>query len=56
MSRISDFLGPKGDTIHILLKRRGDAVAAIYKDDEREVRSPSLQKDKAVNDTSTRNS
>lgn len=56
MSRFSDFLGPKGDTVHILLKRRGKPVAAIYKDDEREVRSPSLQKDSAVNDTSTHNS
>ena len=56
MSFLRDILAPKGDTVHILLKRRGEAVAAIYKDDEREVRSPSLKKDKASDEASDRNS
>jgi hypothetical protein len=31
----------------VILKRRGKPVAGIYKDDEREIRSPSLQKEEA---------
>jgi len=44
MSRFRDFLGPRGDTIQVILKKRGKPVAGIYKDDEQELRSPSLQK------------
>ena len=47
MSRLSDFLGPRGDTVQVILKRRGKSVGGIYKDDKREIRSPSLTKDKA---------
>ncbi|HSG29338.1 MAG TPA: hypothetical protein VLA34_12730 [Candidatus Krumholzibacterium sp.] len=55
MKRLLDILAPKGDTIQILLKKRGKTVAAIYKDDEREIRSPSLKKDKAADDASDLN-
>jgi hypothetical protein len=47
---LTDDLGPKGDTVQLILKRRGVAEAAIYKDDKQEIRSPSLQQD---NDEST---
>jgi hypothetical protein len=40
-----DYLGPKGDTVQVILKRKGKPVAAIYKDDEQEIRSPALKQD-----------
>jgi len=45
MSRFRDFLGPTGDTVQVILKKRGKPVAGIYKDDKREIRSPSLEKE-----------
>jgi hypothetical protein len=55
MSLLRDFLGPKGDTVQILLKRQDKPVAAIYKDNEREIRSPSLKKDNAADEAPNRN-
>lgn len=48
---LTDSLAPRGDTVQIILKRHGVPEAAIYKDDEREIRSPSLQNQD--NDAST---
>ena len=56
MGMLRDILAPREDTIQILLKRQGKPVAAIYKDDAREVRSPSLKKDKALDESSNHNS
>jgi hypothetical protein len=55
MSLFTDSLAPKGDHVHILLKRRGRPVAAIYKSDEKEIRSPNIQKDKVNDAKSNRN-
>lgn len=55
MNRFIDSLAPKGDHVHILLKRRGRPVAAIYKSDEKENRSPNLQKDKVNDEKPDRN-
>ena len=48
-SRFLDLLAPKGDTVQVILKRKGKPVAGIYKDDKQEIRSLSLQ-DKADDD------
>lgn len=42
MKRLIDVLIPS-DSVQIRLKRRGKVEAGIYKDEKREVRSPSLQ-------------
>jgi hypothetical protein len=55
MSRLRDFLGPRGDTVQVILKKRGKPVAGIYKDDEREIRSPTL-KEEEVDEKTDRNS
>lgn len=55
-SGLSDFLGPRGDTLHLLLKRRDKVVAAIYKDDEQEIRSPSLTQNKEADEPPNHNS
>jgi len=41
--RFKDILAPKGDTFQVRLKRKGEAVAGLYKEDQKdEIRSPSL--------------
>jgi hypothetical protein len=56
MTRIFDYLAPKKDSVQVLLKRKGRPEAAIYKDGDLEVRSPSLQKDKVNDEKRDRNS
>ncbi len=56
MSRLRDFLSPKGDPVQVILKRRGKPVAAIYKDEKQEIRSPALPKDKEADESSGHNS
>jgi hypothetical protein len=40
--KLSDVLKPKGDTLQVLLLKRGEPHSGIYKDDQREVTSPNL--------------
>jgi hypothetical protein len=56
MSRLRDFLSPKGDPVQVILKRKGKPVASIYKDEKQEIRSPALQKDKQADEPSDHNS
>jgi hypothetical protein len=44
MGRLYDILSPKGETIQIILKRKGKPVSGLYVDDKQEIRSPSLDK------------
>lgn len=34
-----------GDTLQVILKKKGEPAAGIYKTDTEEIRSPSLQKE-----------
>jgi len=52
--RLLDIFVPR-DTLQILLKKQGKPVAAIYKDNEREIRSPSLKKDETADAESDHN-
>jgi K+/H+ antiporter YhaU regulatory subunit KhtT len=56
MRRLYDILSPKGDTVQVFLKRKGKTEAVIYKEDEKEFRSPSLQKDRSRNEKADRDS
>jgi len=53
---LQDILTPRGENLQIILRRRGEPEAAIYVDNEREIRSLSLQKDKATDEEPHRNS
>lgn len=53
---LQDILTPRGESLQIILRRRGEPEAAIYVDNEGEFRSPSLAKDKATDEAPHRNS
>ena len=42
MKRFFDSLAPKGESLQIILKKKGVPVSGVYVDDKQEVRSESL--------------
>ena len=53
MGQLSDFLGPHGDPVQVVLRKKGTPVAAIYKDKTQEVRSAALKKEETPNEPTT---
>ena len=52
---MDDDLAPRGDHLQMILKCRGEPKAAIYVDDEREIRSPALQEGQTADAPTSRN-
>lgn len=40
--RLVDYLTPKGDSVQLILKKKGKPVSGIFVDDKQEIRSPEL--------------